>query len=180
MRITSYKSKFLRQPLSLLLFITLFIGNTSLARDSKWFAYISPGVHLGYGIGQGVFLGAQATIGGIYWNDSEPKPSDKYSNFYPGITMGARKYFGSEKMTLRYMDFQITSFMFTGAGIGRYSIKSKGMETWSHGKRFKIWGGSLGLLTYDVTFRENQTNTHNLGLMGVLPIHDESANPLGF
>ena len=135
--------------------------------------YISPGIQLGYGIGNGFFLCGQITLGIV--GDFKDYPT-LTTIIYPGITLGGRKYFGSEKKLMRYLDFQISTVGGTcGFGIGPMQIKSINSNNWIIGKRFKLWVGLFGYLTYDIIEISGNNKQHNLGLIGVIPYFDIEA-----
>lgn len=139
--------------------VLLAFGSGISAKDES-FPYISPGVQLGYGFGEGAFMGAQITLGVL----------DESINLIAGVSVGTRKYFSAQKSLIRYYDLQVSPGLI-GFGIGRSATKTPNSDGWIHGgKRFKVWGGALGLLTYDYSSNTSGERNHHWGLMGVLPL----------
>ena len=146
-----------------ILVLVLSLCSTEMAY-SKTDLYISPGIQLGYGFGKGFFWEGQITIGDIFQTDRNA------GFFIPGITFGLSRYYLTDQKLMRYIDFQIGTLNgMGGLGFGRMKIKSSGNNEWVKGKRFKLWAGCLGLVTYDNFTIPNNDIKHSLGIMGVLP-----------
>jgi len=125
--------------------------------------YYSPGVQVGYGFGEGIFVGGQLTVG--YY----PEPLD-FSKVIPGISLGVRKYFGTDAKFMGYGDLQLGVLIgLGGVGLGYVAIKTNDSITWNSGYRLKLWLGIIGLITYDYYKVPFKGANHNVGLIGVRP-----------
>ena len=153
--------------LKLLILMVLTSIPEAISQDSSWQSYVSPGLQIGYGFGEGMYIGGQITIGMIHSNINNGG-NRQYSYPFPGATVGARKLFDSNGQLMGYWDFQVSA-LFLGAGIGKTAIKIKSNDSWVFGNRAKLWAGSIGLLTYDYSKVKDKKSIHSLGLAGVLP-----------
>lgn len=141
----------------------LLIANTLALSFDKDDLYYSPGVQVGYGFGDGIFVGGQFTTG-VYAQPLE------LSLIIPGISFGVRKYFQGNSNLMAYADIQLGAGLGAGGiGIGYVGIKPAGSNTWNHGYRTKLWIGCVGLLTYDFYKTPFKAAIHNVGLIGVRP-----------
>jgi hypothetical protein len=151
-----------RRALAELIF--LLMVTVGIHADEDVQPYLSPGIQIGYGFGDGFFMGSQLTLGWVTIEDAWT-----VSPFNPGITLGVRKSFGGNKIQISYADIQISAVV-AGLGIGIATTRSKATNERIFGKRVKLWAGGLGLLTYDYSQIPGVQQTHHFGLMGVLPI----------
>ena len=124
--------------------------------------YVSPGVQIGYGFGQGAFYSVQVSVGNLeYIIDGD---------YIPAITIGIRKY---KDRTMRYADVQFTTG-FSGLGFGRVWVtsvaKSEEGPVIKTGRRFKFYAGFVALGSYDSYKLAGKRPVRNLGLFLVLPI----------
>jgi len=123
-------------------------------------AYLSPGVQIGWNMGQGLYWGAQLTIGYDRVGDQE--------EVYPGITFGFRQM---KECRLRYIDFQATfSEIFSGVGTGMYWESINDSKYTFVSPRLKFYSGFFGLVTYDFHWKKNGMLSHNFGAIGIVPI----------
>ena len=122
-------------------------------------AYLSPGVQLGWTMGQGLYWGAQITVGYDRIVDLE--------EVYPGITFGFRRM---NAYRYRYVDFQATfSEVFSGIGAGIYWESMSGSQYTYLSPRVKFYSGFFGLATYDFNWKKDGALAHNSGGIGVIP-----------
>ena len=125
--------------------------------------YVSPGIQIGYNPEKGFFYSGQVTIG--YVPGVPPVGlAPGVPPVIPGFTIGLRKY---KEQVMAFTDVQL-SFFVVGIGVGYAWIKSSNES--SEGYRAKLWGGMLINATYDFYKIPDSEITHNLGLIGVLPI----------
>ena len=126
--------------------------------------YISPGLQIGYGFGEGWFFSAQVSAGIIFWN----------SPLVPATTIGIRKY---KDQTMRYADFQLTLFadnLFVpgapGIGFGKVWVTPDEGGGTITGLRFKLYHGLWLLGSYDAYKLPGRPIKHHLGLFLVFPL----------
>ena len=122
--------------------------------------YLSPGLQIGHGFGQGFFFSAQVSAGIIV------------EGIAPAVTIGIRQY---KDQTMRYADVQL-SLVFAGLGFGRVWVtpgdkSGEGSGTMT-GPRFKLYGGLWALGSYDFDKLPGQPIKHHLGMFLVFPIFD--------
>lgn len=148
----------------LLSFLAIETTEAQLSEELR--PYISPGLQIGYGFQQGMFLSGQVTFGAVL-----------HPYFIPGLTLAMRKY---KKHIMIFTDFQLAlwgydSSLSTGAGFGygwvRPSTQSNLNTNWVKGNRVKLWGGFLFFLITSDSFKlPDNEKIGNLGFIGVLPI----------
>ena len=149
--------------------------------------YISPGVQIGYGFGQGWFYSAQVSAGFFFFNKTYLFPA-------PAATLGFRKY---KQQSMRYADVQISMFI-GGVGIGRVKVTPSGNpvgrteaikrglagrrpKSFGNGNRFKIYfllpQFLLAMGSYDSYKLAGGKTVRNMGLFLFLPIFDYGTIP---
>ena len=157
--------------------VFLLISLTGLTK-AEIIPYISPGVQIGYGFGQGFFYSGQITVGFSYNGPRKPwevgggihhDPDHYY--IFPGVTFGKRFY---KNYSYSYTDVQVcfVGIVGIGYGIGRQESKSSGGEIIPF-KRIKVWGGVFVNATYDYAKSKEGVVNHNLGIIGVIPFGKE-------
>ena len=134
--------------------------------------YISPGIQIGINSSGNFFFSMQIT-GGIMPSNDAPLAL--------GVTIGKRFYYNNKTNRFdryTYLDGQ-ASLIFIGIGIGSIGKKTESTLYNQNGvltkqitqekyAKFKLWAGSIGLLSYD--YITSPSGKHNFGLFGVLPI----------
>lgn len=124
--------------------------------------YISPGLQIGYGSGQGLFFSVQVSVGIIL---NIP--------LVPAVTIGIRQYKGQ---TMRYADVQLTLFTDYAAGIGFGGVWVTPGDTPEEGPgtiaglRLKLYGGFLLLGSYDAYKLPGHPVEYHLGSFLVVPV----------
>ena len=127
--------------------------------------YLSPGLQIGYGSGQGFFFSAQVSAGIIV------------EGIAPAVTIGIRQY---KDQTIRYADVQLTllsaSFYPYGtSGIGIGMVWASPGDTTDGGSgiitglRLKLYGGFLLWSTYDAYKLPGRPIKHHLGILLTVP-----------
>ena len=132
---------------------------SSLLFGQSRFAYLSPGVQVGFTSSKTLFISTQISFGlGTFlegmW-DALPVGM--------GITLGTRWYRSDIWERYRYMDAQLVSGL-AGIGIGRISNDS-GFSS----RRYKGYLGVFANLTYDMTFKDKD-HRNNFGAILAAPL----------
>jgi len=125
------------------------------------FKYFSPGLQIGINNSKEIFFSLQLTLG-----------YEMYGQMHPGITLGKRFYIQKKYQSYNFIDIQCSISYTWGAGLGMIFNQEEKYY------KYKIYGGVLGLVSYDFIKFTNKPK-HHFGLLGVFPIISESCDYAG-
>lgn len=149
---------------TVVLMLTALTPLLSRADDGILEPYFSPGLQIGWSIPGKLFVAGQLTLG-----LTEGKPGFDELIYFPGATVGFKRFVGGTERLETYLDLQLSVLGFTGVGFGLSRTQFSGSDDWVFGLRQKAWLGAFGLIVGDRTRYADRVPINSIGLMGVFP-----------
>ena len=168
-----------------LLLLALLVVGDLYAIDIR--PYVSPGIQIGINTAGDFFYSYQVTLGlfnnNFKWEKNETNQLNKSKRMVGGeglgkskrisggeglgITFGKRIFYNPNKRSYTYIDAQI-SMLVMGLGFGKI------FDDVEKFNKYKLWIGSLGLISYDyINFTDNIK--YHFSFFGVMPLMDHSS-----